>query len=158
MHQHHRAGEKVFVDCFGQTEPVFVPDTGAIHQAAVFMAILGASNYTYVEMLAGQNLESWIAAHVNAFASFGGVPEVVIPARPRKPQDKAKVESAVGVVSHWVLAPLRDWRFSAWRRGMCCRYYRVPWLLSELPMARGDGSYPKKLARLAKAQLLILDN
>ena len=36
---------------------------------------------------------------------------VIIPARPRKPRDKAKVESAVGVISTRVLAPLRNERF-----------------------------------------------
>ncbi len=47
---------------------------------------------------------------------------------------------------------------AACRQGLSCRYYRMPRLLSDLLTARGDGTYPKLLARLAKMQLLILDD
>ena len=35
----------------------------------------------------------------------------IIPARPRKPKDKAFVEGSVGVVSTWILAALRKQQF-----------------------------------------------
>jgi transposase len=47
MRQTHRAGEKLFVDYTGQTVSVITPDTGEVHQAEIFVAVLGASNYTY---------------------------------------------------------------------------------------------------------------
>ncbi len=49
MRQEHRAGEKTFVDHAGQTVPVTDPKTGRVRQAAVFVALLGASSYTYAE-------------------------------------------------------------------------------------------------------------
>ena len=47
MHQEHRAGEKVFVDCAERTVPVVDRETGEIRQAQVFVAVLGASSYTF---------------------------------------------------------------------------------------------------------------
>jgi transposase len=47
LRQEHRAGEKLFVDFAGQTMPVTDPNTGEITQAQIFVAVLGASNYTY---------------------------------------------------------------------------------------------------------------
>lgn len=47
---------------------------------------------------------------------------------------------------------------AAVRRGFSARYYRVPRLLSELAMGHADGTYPRLLARLAKVDLLILDD
>lgn len=46
MRQPHRAGEKLFVDYAGQGIPVVSRHSGAVHEAAVFVAVLGASNYT----------------------------------------------------------------------------------------------------------------
>lgn len=147
MRQHHRAGEAVFVDYAGQTVPIIDRHTGEQHPAQIFVAVLGASNYTYAEASWSQQLEDWLASHVRAFEFFGGVPErivpdnlkagvtkahryepdinpsyaelaahygvAVIPARVRKPRDKAKpgrraVESAVLVVERWILARLRN--------------------------------------------------
>ncbi|MGE5483817.1 MAG: IS21 family transposase, partial [Ignavibacteriales bacterium] len=79
MRQQHRAGEKVFVDYAGQTVSVTDPVTGKISEAQVFVAVLGASNYTYAEASWSQDLPSWIGAHCRAFEYFGGVPEVVVP-------------------------------------------------------------------------------
>lgn len=132
MRQEHRAGEKLFIDYAGQTVPVADPLTGQLRQAQIFVAVLGASSYTYVEATWTQSLPDWIGAHVRAFQFLGGVPEIlvpdnlrsgvtqahryepdlnptyhemathygvaVIPARARKPRDKAKVENAVLVV------------------------------------------------------------
>jgi len=145
MRQDHKAGEKVFVDYCGDTVRVTDPDSGEVKQAQVFVAVLGASNYTYAEASYSQGLYDWISAHVHAFEYFGGVPEVivpdnlrsgvshacyyepdinptyqematyyrtvVIPARVRKPKDKAKVEAGVQLVQRWVLARLRHETF-----------------------------------------------
>ncbi|MES9986058.1 MAG: IS21 family transposase [Candidatus Thiodiazotropha sp. 6PLUC6] len=80
MRQYHKAGEKLFVDYAGLTVPITNPNTGEIsHQAQVFVAVLGASNYTYAEATLSQKSEDWLNAHVRAFNFFGGVPEVVVP-------------------------------------------------------------------------------
>ena len=141
MRQSHRAGEKLFVDYAGNTAGVIERTTGAVRQAQVFVAVLGASNYTYAEATWSQQLPDWIGAQVRALAFFGGVPEVivpdnlrsavtkahryepdlnptdqdfathygcaVIPARVRKPRDKAKAEGGVLLVERWILARLR---------------------------------------------------
>jgi len=79
MRQHHVAGEKLFVDFSGLTLDWIEPSTGEILIAQIFVAVLGASNYTYVEALPDQSLPSWIGAHVRAFEFFGGVPSIVVP-------------------------------------------------------------------------------
>jgi len=145
LRQEHRAGEKLFIDYAGQTVPIVDPETGEITQAQIFLATLGASNYTFAEASLSQDLPSWIKSHVHAFEFFGGVAEIlvpdnlkagvtnpcryepdinptyqdlaehygttVIPARSRKPKDKAKVESAVFVAERWILAVLRNHTF-----------------------------------------------
>jgi transposase len=145
LRQEYRAGEKLFVDYAGQTMEITDPETGEIQEVQIFVATLGASNYTFAEPTLSQGLSSWIQSHVHAFEFFGGVPEilvpdnlksavtgpcryepdlnatyrelaehygaVIIPARVAKPQDKAKVESGVLQVEHWVLAPLRNRTF-----------------------------------------------
>jgi len=79
MRQKHKGGEKLFVDYAGQTVPVVEPQTGEIRQAQVFVATLGASNYTYTEAHGSQDLANWIGAHVQALAFLDGVPEVLVP-------------------------------------------------------------------------------
>jgi transposase len=145
MRQEHRAGEKCFVDYAGQTVPVIDRLTGEARPAHVFVAVLGASNYTYAEATWTEALPDWISAHVRTFAYFGGVTELlvpdnlrsgvhktcryepdlnptyqdlcahygvaVIPARVRRPRDKAKVEVGVQVVERWILARLRHAQF-----------------------------------------------
>lgn len=145
MRQVHRAGEKLFVDYCGATVPVVDATTGEVHEAQIFVAVWGASNYTYAEATWGQGLSDWIGSHVRAFEFSGGVPEIVvpdnlrsgvnkacryepelnrtyhdlavhygvavIPARVRKPRDKAKVEVGVQVVERWILARLRHQTF-----------------------------------------------
>lgn len=74
MRQTHRAGEKLFIDYCGPTLDVIDPTTGEIRSAAVFVAVLGASNYTYAEATWDQKLPNWIGSHVRAFQFFGGVP------------------------------------------------------------------------------------
>jgi len=79
MRQEHRAGEKLFVDFAGMTLPIVDPDTGEVWQAQLFVAVLGASNYTYAEALASQELPFWIGAHVHAFEFIGGCTAIVVP-------------------------------------------------------------------------------
>lgn len=89
MRQEHRAGEKLFVDYAGQTAEVVDRRTGEIRQAQVFVAVLGASNYTYAEATWTQSLADWIGSHVRAFEFFGGVPELVVPDNLRSGVHKA---------------------------------------------------------------------
>ena len=145
MRQTHRAGEKLFVDYAGQTLPVIDPRTGEIRSAQIFVAVLGASNYTYAEATWSQSLPDWIGSHQRSFTFFGGLPELVVPdnllsgvtkahryepdlnptylemathygvaivpARVRKPKDKAKAEVGVQIVERWILASLRNQSF-----------------------------------------------
>jgi len=145
MRHEHRAGEKMFVDYAGQTVSVIDRETGEIHKAQIFVAVLGASSYTYAEATLSQQIEDWIGSHVRAFSFFGGVTEaivpdnlksgvskacryepdinptyhdlanhyqtVVLPARVRKPRDKAKAEAGVLLVERWILARLRQHTF-----------------------------------------------
>lgn len=145
MRQTHRAGEKLFVDYAGQTVAVVERHSGLVRQAQVFVAVLGASNYTYAEATWSQELAQWLGSHVRALAFLGGVPELVVPdnlksgvrsphryepdinpsyqdwaqhygtavlpARVRRPRDKAKVEQGVLLVERWILARLRHQQF-----------------------------------------------
>ena len=145
MRQRHPAGERLFVDYAGHTVDVVCAQTGEVRTAQIFVATLGASNFTYVEASWTQTLPDWISSHVRAFEFFGGVPAqvvpdnlkaavikacfhnpeinrtygdmaahygtAVVPTRPRKPKDKAKVEGAVLLAERWILARLRNQRF-----------------------------------------------
>ena len=145
LRQRHAPGERLFVDYSGQTVPIIDPHTGEIRQAEIFLAVLGASNYTYVEATWTQGLADWIASHVRCFEFLGGVPELlvpdnlksgvlhpsfyepeihpsyqdlarhydtaILPARVRKPRDKAKVEAGVLLAQRWILARLRHRKF-----------------------------------------------
>jgi transposase len=79
LRQEHRAGEKMFVDYAGATIPIHNPESGDAHPAAVFVAVLGASSYTFAEATTGQDLRNWIGSHMRAWEFFGGVAEVVVP-------------------------------------------------------------------------------
>jgi transposase len=72
MRQVHVAGEKLFVDYSGHTMEVIDGLTGEVFTAQIFVAVLGASNYTYAEATFTQSLPDWISAHVRAFFFFGG--------------------------------------------------------------------------------------
>ena len=138
MRQVHKAGEKAFVDYAGLRPTIVDAVTGEVIAVELFVAVLGASNYTFAEASRTQQSADWITSHVHAVEYFGGVPAVwvpdqlrtgvtvpcryepgvqrtyadwaqhyhtvVIPARPAKPRDKAKVEVAVQVVERWLLA------------------------------------------------------
>ncbi len=79
MRQDHRAGEKLFVDYAGQTVPVIDRSSGEVVDTQIFVAVLGASNFTYAEATWTQALPDWIGSHVRAFSYFGSVPEIVVP-------------------------------------------------------------------------------
>ncbi len=144
MRQEHRGGEKLFID---YSDGLSIVDalTGELSLTQLFLAVWGASNYTYAEATMSQTLPEWVGAHRRAFEYFGCVPRVlvpdnlksgvsqacryepdlnptysdmaehygcaVLPARPRKPRDKAKVEAGVLIAKRWILAVLRHRTF-----------------------------------------------
>ncbi len=80
MRQTHQAGERLFVDYAGQTVAMVVDaSTGELRAAQVFVAVLGASNYTYAEATWTQSLPDWIGSHVRALSFLGGVPRQIVP-------------------------------------------------------------------------------
>jgi len=85
----HKAGEKMFVDWAGQTIPVIAPKTGISHPASLFVAALGASNYTFTEAFPDQKLPHWIAGHCDAYEYFEGVTKVTVPDNPKTAVNKA---------------------------------------------------------------------
>jgi transposase len=145
LRQDHRAGEKTFVDHAGDTVVVIDPATGQSRPASVFVAVLGASNYTYAEATWTRSLPDWIGSHTRTLQYFGGAtrlivpdqwragvnkpchwePELnrtyqewaihngvaIVPARPGRARDKAKVEQGVLLVQRWILAALRKRQF-----------------------------------------------
>jgi transposase len=145
MHIDRKPGEAIEVDWAGQTAGVVSTDTGEIMEAYVFVSALPYSGYAYAEAFFDMKQGSWIAAHVNMYAFFGGVSRMlipdnlktgvikntrsetvlnkayqemaehygtaVIPARVRKPRDKATVEGTVGNVSAFILAAVRNRQF-----------------------------------------------
>lgn len=142
MRQNHLAGDKLFVDYSGKRPYVMNKETGLFEPVELFVAVLGASNYTYAEATRTQKSADFIASHIRALEFLGGVPKAIVPdqlksgvvkacryepvaqrtyaemarhyetsilpARPRKPKDKAKVEVAVQIVQRWILARLRN--------------------------------------------------
>ena len=145
LRQEYTAGEKLFVDWAGPTVPIYSRTGGEIQRGHLFVAVLGASSYTYAEAALDEQMINWLSAHMRAFEFFGGLPKVivpdntktgvtracrydpdlnptyqqmamhygvgVVPARPYKPRDKAKVECGVLVVERWIVAALRNRRF-----------------------------------------------
>jgi len=89
MRQVHKAGEKTFIDYAGPTVPIVNPDGGEIRQAAIFIAVLGASNYSFAEATWGQTLCDWLESHVRAFEFFGGTTTIVVPDNLRSAVSKA---------------------------------------------------------------------
>jgi transposase len=145
MRQHHTAGDKVFVDYSGKKIAIVDPTTGEVHEAEIFLGVLGASNYAYAEATWTQALPDWIGVHVRMFRHFNGTPRLlipdnlksgvhkasfydpeinrsygmmaahysvgVLPARPKKPKDKAKVEAGIRFAQTYILGRLRHQTF-----------------------------------------------
>lgn len=173
MRQEHRAGEKLFVDFAGDRIAIVDPASGAVAcQAEIFVAVLGASNYTYAEAFPSQELVHWIGGHIHAFEFLGGCPQIVvpdnlrsgvtkahryepelnqtyqemaahygvtiIPARPRKPRDKAKVEAGVLIVERWLIASLRHRTFHSIAELNQAIRERLQWV-NERPFKKLEG-------------------
>ena len=83
LRQEHKAGEKLFVDWAGTTIPIHDPQGGPQQAGHLFVAVLGASSYTYAEATRDQQLSAWIGSHIHAFEYFGGVPRLLVPDNPR---------------------------------------------------------------------------
>jgi len=79
MRQVHRAGEKLFIDYAGDTVPIVDADTGEISRAQIFVAVLGASSYTFACATATQSQADWLGSLAKALSFIGGVPELVVP-------------------------------------------------------------------------------
>jgi transposase len=79
MRLRYAAGERMFVDFSGDKATWCDPQTGELHEADVFVAVLGCSGMLYCEATRGQDLFSWVGAHIHAFEFFGGVSEVTVP-------------------------------------------------------------------------------
>jgi transposase len=144
MRQEHRGGEKLFID-YSDGLSIIDTLTGERVPTQLFVAVWGASNYTYAEATLSQTLADWIGSHTRAFEYFRCSPRVlvpdnlksgvtkasryepdvnptytemaehygcaVLPTRPRKPRDKAKVEAGVLIAQRWILAVLRHRTF-----------------------------------------------
>jgi transposase len=83
MRQLHIAGEKLFVDYAGDTVAIVDSVTGGITQAQIFVAVLGASNYTFACATPRQTTADWIDAQVQALEFIAGVPRLIVPDQPR---------------------------------------------------------------------------
>ena len=79
MKQVHIAGEKVFVDYSGLTIAIYNSKTGEITKSQIFVAVLGASGYTYLHATYSQKQRDFILSHTLAYEFFGGVPKIVVP-------------------------------------------------------------------------------
>lgn len=145
MRQVHRPGEKLFIDYSGKKPCLYDAETGEVREVELFVAVLGASNYTFSEATLSQTVADFTASTVRALEYFGAAPRIgvpdqlrsavkhpdrydpdindafqelaqhygmaVIPAPPRKPKGKAKVEAGVLIAQRWILARLRHRRF-----------------------------------------------
>ena len=96
MRQHHVAGEKAFVDYSGKRISIVDPTTGEIHEAEIFVGVLGASNLTYAEATWTQQLPDWTGAHVRMFRFFGGVPRLLVPDNLKSGVNKASFYGSSG--------------------------------------------------------------
>ncbi len=79
MRQVHLAGDKVFVDYSGKKAAIVDPATGARVEVELFVAVLGASNYTWAEATRTQRSHDWIDSHVRLLEFLGGVPRAIVP-------------------------------------------------------------------------------
>jgi transposase len=89
MRLSYGGGERMFVDFSGDKARWVDPDTGEVHHAEVFVAVLGASGLIYAEATRGQDLDSWLGAHIHAWEAFGGVATVTVPDNLRSGVTKA---------------------------------------------------------------------
>ena len=83
MRQVHVGGDKLFADYAGQTVPIVDAATGEIRAAQIFVATLGASNYTYACATPTQTAADWVGSLIGALEFIGGVPRLIVPDQPR---------------------------------------------------------------------------
>jgi transposase len=146
MRQVHLAGDKLFVDYSGMRPQLVDPRTGEVTDVELFVAVLGASNYTFAEATRTQKVGDFVTSVSRALTFIGGVPcaivpdqlksavikacrydpavqrttaelgrfynTTVLPARPKSPRDKAKVEVGVQIAERWLLARIRNETFA----------------------------------------------
>lgn len=189
MRQEHLAGDKAFVDYAGKKPHIVDPATGEVLEVELFVAVLGASNYTYAEATRTQRGPDFIQSHVRMLAYFGGVPRAlvpdqlksgvttacryepgiqrtyeemarhygttVLPARPARPRDKAKVEVGVQIVERWILARLRHETFFS-LEALNVRIAEVLEEINTRRMRRYDASRRELFERLDKPALQAL--
>ena len=186
LRQTYVPGQRALVDFAGDTLPIVDELTGDIINGQLFVAVLGASNFTYARVCPGQDIHSWIEAHVGMWAFFGGVTELevidnlksgvtrpsryepllnrtfeeladhycvaILPARVRRPKDKAKAENGVLVAERWILARLRNHRlFSVAEANQAVR----PLLdeLNDRPFKKLPGSRRSRFVEMEQAAL-----
>jgi transposase len=78
MRQEHRAGEKTFID-YSDGLAIVNHLTGELIPTQLFVAVWGASNYTYADATLSQTLPDWIGSHVRAFQYFGCLARMLVP-------------------------------------------------------------------------------
>src|SRR5436190_17243035 len=83
LRQEHHPGDKIFVDWAGPVIPIYDARTGEAAPASLFVAVLGASTYTFARAAADQSLPNWINCHVRAFEFFDGTSRLIVPDNPR---------------------------------------------------------------------------
>lgn len=79
LRMEYAGGKRLFVDFAGDRMSWYDAERKSAIPAEVFVSALGASGLIYAEATPGQDLESWVMAHVRAFEFYGGVPEAVVP-------------------------------------------------------------------------------
>jgi transposase len=147
MRQVHVAGDKLFVDYAGMKPCIVDATTGEVINVELFVAVLGASNYTFAEATRTQSVPDFVGSVSRTLTSLGGAPRAIVPdqlksaviracrydpgvqrttaelaryyettilpARPKSPRDKAKVEVGVQIAERWLLARIRNETFTS---------------------------------------------
>ena len=112
MRQTHPAGERMFVDYAGQTIDIVDGLTGEVRSCQLFVAVLGASSYTYAEATFTQSLPDWCASHERAFAFIGGGAKpggLRQPQRPASPKPASMNRPSTGRTLIWPRITTRQW-------------------------------------------------
>jgi transposase len=78
-----------FIVYAGPTVPAVCTSSGEIRSARIFVAVLGAFNYTFAEAIRSQSLPGWLGSHARAFEFLGGTPQLLFPDNPKSGVSKA---------------------------------------------------------------------
>jgi len=186
MRQVHLAGDKLFVDYAGMKPRLVDPSTGEVVDVELFVAVLGASNYTYAEATRTQQVVDFTASVARALTFVGGVPcaivpdqlksavikacryepavqrttaelgryynTTILPARPKSPRDKAKVEVGVQIAERWLLARIRNETFTS-LADLNRRLFELTEIINTRPMRAYNASRRELFERLDKPAL-----